>query len=296
MAARPRSGHVPKRNRVTPMGDIVAAELRGAWLGNRGILHEGQQIVRFHRSQLWIVCALQFRDQRLNQWQPGHFTVLYFHDEAVALAAGHRPCALCRRESYNAYRAAWADGNEGPVPSAAAIDRQLHGERLVRGTHRRRLHEMPWPELPQGAFVLLDEAPALVLDDAVVPWTATGYAPARRRPRRGSATAITPPSTIGALRAGYRPNIDPGALAFAPAVNLDLGRGWVAPTGVPVLGVAALVSGRGGAAVRLADESPSWGRLSCSPWAAPRRAGGKLGCAVERHSYQGRHRSLRCLA
>lgn len=211
MAAASRPEHVPRRNRVTPMGDIVAIELRGAWLGNRGILHEGSEIVRFHRSQLWIVCALRFRDQRLRQWQPGHFTVVYFHDEAVALAAGHRPCALCRRGAYNAYRAAWADGNKMPIPSAAALDRQLHSERLVRGTHRRRLHEVPWPALPPGTFALLDETPALVLDDAVVPWTVTGYGPARPRPHSGTATAITPPSTIGALRAGYRPNIDPGA-------------------------------------------------------------------------------------
>jgi hypothetical protein len=52
----------PHRNRVTPIGDIVAIELRGAWLGNRGILHEGTDVVRFHRSDLWITCRLQYRD------------------------------------------------------------------------------------------------------------------------------------------------------------------------------------------------------------------------------------------
>ena len=104
----------PARNRVTPLGDIEAFPLRGAWTGNRGILHSGHEIVRFHASDLWITCALRFKDWWHEQWQPHHFTWLYFHDEAVSFAAGHRPCALCRRDAYDAYREAWP----GPLPSA----------------------------------------------------------------------------------------------------------------------------------------------------------------------------------
>ena len=198
----------PMRNRVTPMGDIVATELRGAWTGNRGILHEGTEVVRFHRGDLWIICALQYRGWRLPQWAPGHFTVLFFHDEAVALAAGHRPCALCRRGAYDAYRKAWAAGRGPQVPSAKDINRQLHGERIVRGAHRRRVHAMEWRAVPVGAFVVMDGEPALVLDAAAVPWTVHGYGAARGRPRGGTAEVITPPSTVAALRAGYRPQID----------------------------------------------------------------------------------------
>lgn len=201
------------RNRVTPLGDLVAIKLRGAWTGNRGNLHEGTEVVRFHRSQLWITCALSFKDWRLPQWAPGRFTLLFFHDEAVSLAAGHRPCALCRREAYNAYRGAWAAGLGVPVPLAAQLDRQLHSERIVRGTHRRRLHSLSWPGLPAGTFVLTGDQPALVLGDAVVPWTIHGYAPARARPAGGLAQVITPPSTVAALRAGYRPQIDQAATA-----------------------------------------------------------------------------------
>ena len=84
----------PARNRVTPLGDVVAIPLRGAWTGNRGILHAGREIVRFHASDLWITCALSFRGRWSEQWRPHHFTWLYFHDEAVSFAAGHRPCAL----------------------------------------------------------------------------------------------------------------------------------------------------------------------------------------------------------
>jgi hypothetical protein len=199
------------RNRVTPLGDIVAIELRGAWTGNRGNLHQGTDVVRFHRSQLWITCALAYKGWKLPQWAPGRFSVLFFHDEAVSFAAGHRPCALCRRDSYNAYRRGWAAGLGTAVPLASQIDRQLHGERIVRGTHRRRLHRSSWPELPAGAFVLLDDQPAVVLDSAVVPWTVRGYEAARSRPSTGAAQVITPPSTVAALLAGYRPQIDPAA-------------------------------------------------------------------------------------
>ena len=199
------------RNRVTPLGDIVAVPQRGSWLGNRGILHEGSTVVRFHRSPLWIICKLRYKDWQLPQWQPHHFTVLFFQDEAVALAAGHRPCALCRRESYNVYRTAWATGHGTEPLLAKNMDRQLHGERIFRGTHRRRLHPMSWADLPVGTFVQLDDAPALVGPDSVVPWTTSGYQRPQPRPGDGRVNVITPPSTVVALRHGYRPQVDPAA-------------------------------------------------------------------------------------
>ena len=201
----------PARNRVTPLGDIEAFPLRGAWTGNRGILHRDREIVRFHASDLWITCALEFRGRWREQWQPHHYTFLFFHDEAVSLAAGHRPCAECRRESYDAYRAAWSAGLDIPTPSAKQINRQLHGERIVRGTHRRRLHQLSWAELPDGAFVLLDETPTVVIGDRLSEWTREGYGKRRNRPARGTANVITPPSTLAALRAGYPMQIDDSA-------------------------------------------------------------------------------------
>jgi hypothetical protein len=202
----------PARNRVTPLGDIVAIPLRGAWTGNRGILHSGREIVRFHASDLWITCALEFRGRWHELWRPHHYTFLYFHDEAVSFAAGHRPCAECRRASYDAYREAWADALDVDVPSAKLMNRQLHGERIVRGTHRRRVHELPWADLPpDGVFVLLDETPALVLGDRLVEWTHDGYGRRRTRPRRGTAAVLTPPSTVAVLGAGYPVQIDESA-------------------------------------------------------------------------------------
>src|SRR4051794_8871114 len=177
----------PARNRVTPMGDVVAIPLRGAWTGNRGIIHSGTEIVRFHASNLWITCALEFRGRWHEQWQPHHYTYLYFHDEAVSFAAGHRPCAECRRDSYNAYRVAWAEGLGVGVPSAKLMNRQLHAERIVRGAHRRRIHAAPWADLPDGTFVRVDQSPAVVVGAQLTEWTHAGYGASWARPTHGIA-------------------------------------------------------------------------------------------------------------
>jgi hypothetical protein len=204
---------VPARNRVGPDGQIHASPLRGAWTGNRGCLHRGRDIVRSHRGNLWITCRLQFKDRWNEQWQPNHYTFLYFYDEAVALAAGHRPCGECRHASYQAYRAAWSLALDVPAPSAGEMNRQLHAERLAFGTNRRRLHRRSWTALPDGVFVAAASGPQLVYGDAVIPWSAHhGYGPASARPRSGTVAMLTPPSTAATLHAGYRPQVDRSVL------------------------------------------------------------------------------------
>jgi hypothetical protein len=192
----------PSRNRVTPLGEIVAIPLRGAWTGNRGCLHAGREIVRFHASDLWIICALEFNDRHAEQWRPGRFTWLYFYDEAVGLAAGHRPCGECRHAAYTTFREALG------AASAKELNRRLHAERIVRGTHRRRLHPMDWAELPDGTFVLANGRPAVVVGGRVTEWTVAGYGESHARPRRGAVEVVTPPSIVTALRMGYPVQID----------------------------------------------------------------------------------------
>ena len=91
-----------RRNRVTPRSELIANPARGLVYGNCGCLHDEEGRIRRRWSTgRWIACRLEFRGwHREPLMQPGKFTELFFLDEATAFAAGHRPCALCRREDY----------------------------------------------------------------------------------------------------------------------------------------------------------------------------------------------------
>jgi hypothetical protein len=189
---------MPLQNRVTPMGDLIADPARGLVYGNRGCLHDAQgRIRRRPPTRRWIACRLEFRGwQRGPLLQPGRFTELFFLDEATAFAAGHRPCALCRRADYNRFLAL------AGAPGADAIDARLEAERSCGAA--RRLHVAALEDLPDGAFVLVAGEPWLVRGDARLRWTAAGYT--TRSPRgAGPATLITPPTLVDVLRAGWEP-------------------------------------------------------------------------------------------
>ena len=194
------------QNRVTPLGELVADPARGLVYGNRGCLHdETGRIRRRYNGKRWIACRLQFRGwHRGPLLQPGRFTELFFLDEATAFAAGHRPCALCRREDYDRFVAIWRELHPGQV-GADAIDAQLHSERLDPGTRTQLRHEAPLDELPDGAFVLHSGAPHLVLGAQLLRWTAGGYIARVPRPTRQQTLLITPPSLVGLLRSGWQP-------------------------------------------------------------------------------------------
>jgi hypothetical protein len=197
---------VPLQNRVSPLGELLADPGRGTVFGNRGCVHDRSgRTVRSHAVRRWIACRLEFRGRRRRPLlQPGRYTELFFLDEATALAAGHRPCAECRREDYRRLTSLWRRLHPGQV-GADAIDAQLHGERLVAGTHRRRYHRAPVADLPAAAFVLHDARPHLVLGDHLWPWAAGGYGSPVARPGAGEITVITPPSLVDVLRAGWEP-------------------------------------------------------------------------------------------
>src|SRR5690606_13501660 len=113
---------MPHQNRVDPMGAIHATPQRGAWFGNRGCLHDADGVIcRHHQGARWICCLTEFPPRQRPLLTPGHYTELFFLDEATAYAAGHRPCAECRRPAFRAFSALWARefGEEG----AADIDR-----------------------------------------------------------------------------------------------------------------------------------------------------------------------------
>lgn len=209
---------MPERNRVTPFGDVVAVPLRGAWMGNRGVVHggaSGRAIVRSHTTTAWIVCALAYRGWVAPRWEPGRWTALFFHDEAVALAAGHRPCALCRRPAFTAYRDAARAATGDPGLRAPDLDRRLHAERRDPTTRRPRRHEGDWSLLPDGVFVLDRGGPRLVLGERTVGWTVRGYGDATARPSHGPVVVLTPPTSVAALGRGYRAQVHPTAVRAA---------------------------------------------------------------------------------
>ncbi len=194
-----------RQNRVLPTSEIVALPFRGTLTGNRGILHDaaGRLGVARWRHRSWIACVLAFKGRRRAVMTPGTWTELFFADEAVSLAAGHRPCAECRRADYARFREAWTAAT-GTRPRAKDMDRALHAARLEPGTRVQRHVEARAADLPDGAFVLDgDRAPALVRAGLLHAWRPEGYGPAATTPDR--VLVLTPAPTIAALRAGYRP-------------------------------------------------------------------------------------------
>jgi hypothetical protein len=201
------------QNRVTPFGDIVAIGQRGLFTGNRGIIHDPATrtlTAKRWTSKAWLVCACEFRGVRRAVMATRSWTELFFLDEAVALAAGHRPCFFCRREDSERFRATWATGRGEPVPSAPALDAVLHAERLER--RRKRLHpiDRPLAAYPDGTMIAVGGRAFTLRAGQAHGWTEGQYAPAQRLAQAD--WLLTPPSTVLALEAGYRP-------AFHPSVE-----------------------------------------------------------------------------
>ncbi len=195
---------MPLRNRVTPLGELLADPARGLVYGNRGCLHDDSgRIRRRYAGRRWIACRLEFRGwHRSPLLQPGKFTELFFLDEATAFAAGHRPCALCRRADYDRFGSIWA-GLHNCEAGADVIDARLHAERADARTRQRRLHDAPLDGLPDGAFVLAGGKPWLVRGDRLLAWTPAGYTVPRSRAAAGRLPVITPPSLVAVLATGW---------------------------------------------------------------------------------------------
>lgn len=201
---------MPLQNRVFPTGDIVADAARGSLTGNRGILHDDAQKLGSARWRHphWISCLLAFRGRRRQVMAPGRWTELFFLDEAVACAAGHRPCAECRRGAFAAFQAAWARATGTPA-RAPDIDRALHAARITRDRRQVR-HTAPCTDLPPGTFILIADRPHLVTGAGLHPWAPGGYAPAVPRVA-ATVTVLTPAPMVATFRAGYAPILHPSA-------------------------------------------------------------------------------------
>ena len=204
---------MPLQNRVTPTGDIIATLHRGMFTGNRGIIHDPETktlLTRRWASQAWLTCVCEFRGRWREVMGGRSWTELFFLDEATALAAGHRPCFFCRRDDANRFRAAWEKGNGVREVLARDIDAVLHRERLSGG--KKRVHELPMPleQLPDGTMLQEAGESYLMAQGRALWWSPAGYREARDRLQ--GAMLLTPPSTLRALMAGYRPVLHSSAM------------------------------------------------------------------------------------
>jgi len=186
-------------------------------MGNRGgALHNDQrEIVRSFKDRRWITCVLEFKGRRRAVMSPGRYTELFFLDEAVAFAAGHRPCAECRRERYNAFRQSWVLSHAaGGPPRASEMDAELHRHRVDRQgwkvTYLAKLDS-----LPNGTFLDRDGSPWLAWDDALVQWTPAGYTKKDAKPNGLTVTVLTPRPIVDCFRYGYEPETHDSIRVFA---------------------------------------------------------------------------------
>ena len=208
---------MPRQNRVTPFSTLIAAPARGTLMGNRGCLHDDHgRIRRPFLGRRWIICLLDFKNRHRSIMTPGHYTELFFLDEATALAAGHRPCAECQRARFNLFRETWARANPQITslrrPNATLVDAALHLERTAANAQTRGYCDSP-DALPDGTFVTDDEQHAyLVLKNQRLLWTPTGYASPEKHSFRFPARILTPASVVRALDRGYPVGVHSSAL------------------------------------------------------------------------------------
>lgn len=218
----------PLQNRVDPWGVLHAVPARGTRMGNRGILHVGQHVVKRWAHKAWVHCTLDASFQKRRPFSPNTYSELFFLDEATALAAGHRPCRTCQRQRHVLFNSLWTQANlggEGGEPgqpgragrtstTVATIDERLHAER-VGPDKSKRTHAATLGSLPAGTLFSHGDQAWLVWpaagQGACLPWSFSGYGPAQGLPADAEVQLLTPPSIVHTLRAGYLPAVHPSA-------------------------------------------------------------------------------------
>ena len=206
---------MPLQNRVTPSGQLQAVSARGAWLGNRGILHdENKKIVAPWRHKAWVTCKLDFPGRHRAIFSPNNYSELFFLDEATAFSAGHRPCAECRKDRYNEFKAAWCAANPevaGSKPPITQIDKKLHSERAIRGGNKVTYDEQ-FKNIPPGTFIDFEDAPHLFWLGQLYPWSHHGYGqPHSAPPESMQVRVLTPASIVATFRHGFKPQVHESA-------------------------------------------------------------------------------------
>jgi hypothetical protein len=199
------------QNRVNPFGDIIKTSARGAWMGNRGLLHnDKQKIVRPFKLKAWITCRLEFKGWKRKVMTPNRYTELFFLDEATSFAAGHRPCFECRRDDYDRFKFSWLKGNPeygyDKKTSIKEIDNIMQAERMGIAKSKVTYQEFA-AHLPDGTFVLFNNEPHLIKNGLMYLWSPFGYEKGIDLPNEDQLPVLTPRSVVNAFRAGYIPQM-----------------------------------------------------------------------------------------
>ncbi len=199
------------QNRVDPFGNIISTKARGAWMGNRGKLHnDKKEIKHSFKLKAWLICKLEFNGRKRQVMGSNTYTELFFFDEATAFAAGHRPCFECRRQDFNAFKNAWLEANSGyrftMQTSIQSIDNILHKERM-NNDGSKKTYEEDINSLPDGSFISLDSDAYLLFDNEMYLWSPFGYK--KFQPKiTGKVTVLTPRSIVNTFIKGYKPQIN----------------------------------------------------------------------------------------
>jgi hypothetical protein len=209
---------MPHMNRVNPSGQLVATPEKGFWMGNRGVLHNGkQEVTAQFRIKAWITCRLDLPRTFGNPGEvmiPGHYTELFFLDEATAFAAGHRPCGQCRRGRYDEFKAAWLRASPGHDnsgdPPIGAIDQCIHAERMEPGGGKASFQE-DFDTLPDGTFIVFKNEPHLIWRRRLFRWSFAGYEVQKLKPTKDVVTVLTPGSIVRMFAKGFVPQVHQSA-------------------------------------------------------------------------------------
>ena len=178
------------------------------------MLFRSGEITRKSAVNFWIICLTEYKGQSRKLMQPGKYTELFFLDEPTALAAGHRPCFLCRRERANSFRKTMASVRGVAHLSADEIDQILKPERARPADDpARAISCEEVGALADGAMLRTDTRYWLKRGQSLLPWSFAGYGTGLPVSDFEDAPLwlVTPPSTLAVLDAGYAPVFHPSA-------------------------------------------------------------------------------------
>ena len=205
---------MPLQNRVNPFSTLISTPERGAWTGNRGVIHnERKEIIKNHAVKYWITCALKYKNAQRSVMSPNRWTELFFLDEATAFAAGHRPCGFCRHPDFKRFKDLWltANGEQYGLTSKTKmdiIDAIIHQERLDKNGLKKTF-KSTLTALPDGTFITLDEMDKAYLwyQQNLYEWSFSGYTKVSPSDKNREVTVLTPLSYVAVFKAGYVPEV-----------------------------------------------------------------------------------------